>query len=92
MDKKLPKEDEVLVIKLANKVAGVRGIHDLRTRSSGYVKFIQLHLELDDEQTLLAAHQKSDEVDFILKEAFPDADILIHLDPISTVPEEKRSN
>lgn len=91
MDKQLPKEDEELIIKLAYKTEGVLGVHDLRTRYSGYVKFIQLHLELDDEQTLLDAHEKADELDFALQEEFPGADILIHLDPISTVSVEQRS-
>lgn len=91
MDKQLPKEDEELIIKLAYKTEGVLGVHDLRTRYSGYVKFIQLHLELDDEQTLLDAHEKADELDFALQKEFPGADILIHLDPISTVSVEQRS-
>jgi len=91
MDKQLPKKDEELIIKLAYKTEGVLGVHDLRTRYSGYVTFIQLHLELDDEQTLLDAHEKADELDFALQEEFPGADILIHLDPISTVSVEQRS-
>lgn len=90
MDKKLSKEDEETVHKLADKVDGIHGIHDLRTRYSGYVKFIQLHVELDDDQTLFTAHQKADELEFALIDAFPGADVLIHLDPISTVSTEQR--
>ena len=89
MDKQLPQEDQELIIKLAYKVEGVRGVHDLRTRYSGYIKFIQLHLELDDEQSLFDAHEKADELEFALEAKFPGADILIHLDPISVVPENK---
>ena len=89
MDKKLPKEDEDRVLELANQMEGVHGLHGLRTRSSGNTKFIQLHLELDDEQTLLAAHDKADELELALTKAFPDADVLIHLDPISVVQAEK---
>jgi len=91
MDKQLPQEDNELILKLAYKVEGVRGVHDLRTRSSGYVKFIQLHLELDDGQSLYDAHNKADKLEFGLQAAFPGADILIHLDPISVVPIEKRN-
>ena len=92
MDKQLPRKEEERIIKLAYAVEGVRGIHDLRTRTSGYIKFIQLHVELDDEQTLLAAHDKAETLDAVLKKAFPEADILIHLDPISVVPDEIRNN
>jgi len=92
MDKQLPKEDEETVLKIASEIDGIHGVHGLRTRSSGYVKFIQLHLELDDEKTLLAAHDKSDELELALLKVFPEADILIHLDPISVVAEEHRNN
>jgi len=91
MDKQLPQEDNELILKLAYKVEGVRGVHDLRTRSSGYIKFIQLHLELDDGQSLYDAHDKADKLEFGLQAAFPGADILIHLDPISSVPIDKRN-
>ena len=91
MDKQLPKEDEELILKLASNQQGIRGVHDLRTRYSGYIKFIQLHLELDDNQTLFEAHQKADILELELESAFPGADILIHLDPVSIVPLEKRN-
>ncbi|WP_413700093.1 cation diffusion facilitator family transporter [Psychromonas sp. KJ10-10] len=88
MDKQIPSSEEELIIKEAYKIKGVRGVHDLRARQSGNTKFIQLHLELDDNQTLFEAHEKADILDEALEKHFPNADILIHLDPLSTVPEE----
>lgn len=90
MDTQLPREEEELIIKSAYQVEGVLGVHDLRTRQSGNTKFIQLHLELDDEQSLFAAHEKSDVLEAKLAQLFPHADLLIHLDPISTVEKESR--
>ena len=89
MDKQLPESDEEEILKIAYHVDGVRGVHDLRTRQSGNTKFIQLHLELDDNQSLLEAHTKADLVEEALELAFPHTDILIHLDPLSVVEEEK---
>jgi ferrous-iron efflux pump FieF len=89
MDKQLPKSDEELIIKAAYKINDVRGVHDLRTRQSGNTKFIQLHLELDDDQSLFEAHEKADQLEAELEKHFPLADILIHLDPLSIVPTEK---
>ena len=89
LDKQLSKSEDELIVKLAYQIKGVRGIHDLRTRQSGNIKFIQLHLELDDEQSLLEAHYKGDELEEKLKINFPNADILIHLDPLSIIPIEK---
>jgi ferrous-iron efflux pump FieF len=90
MDKQLPKSDEELILKTAYKVQGILGVHDLRTRQSGNTKFIQLHLELDDDQSLFDAHEKADKLEGELEKHFPNADILIHLDPFSVVPKEKK--
>jgi ferrous-iron efflux pump FieF len=92
MDKQLPKKEEEQIVKIAYKTTGVRGVHDLRTRQSGNTKFIQLHLELDDDQTLFEAHEKAEKVENKLNKLFPHADILIHLDPLSIVPLEKQNN
>jgi len=90
MDKQLPQAEQELVLKMAYQVEGVLGVHDLRTRQSGNTKFIQLHLELGDEQSLFAAHEKSDILELELEKHFPNADLLIHLDPISTVDAERQ--
>ena len=68
--------------------AGVRGLHDLRSRRSGIATFLQLHLEVDDDLTLLQAHEISDEVELKLQRLYPAAEIIIHIDPISVVPHE----
>lgn len=85
MDKQLPKSEEQQIVQMAYSIEGVRGVHDLRTRQSGSTKFIQLHLELDDEQSLFEAHNKADRLEALLEKVFPQADILIHLDPLSAV-------
>lgn len=61
----------------------VSGFNDLRTFQSGPTIFIQLDLELDDELSLLDAHAISEEVTEALKQRFPNADILIHQEPVS---------
>lgn len=91
MDKQLPQSEEQQIAQMAYSIEGVRGIHDLRTRQSGSTKFIQLHLELDDEQSLFEAHNKADRLEALLEKVFPQADILIHLDPLSAVQLEKEN-
>lgn len=92
MDKQLPQLEEEQIVKTAYHIEGVRGVHDLRTRQSGNTKFIQLHLELDDDQSLYEAHYKADSLEAELDKLFPQSDILIHLDPLSIVPLEKENN
>jgi ferrous-iron efflux pump FieF len=86
MDRELPPEVHVRIKNLAFAHPRVRGVHDVRTRSSGQTYFIQLHLMLDDYLPLVEAHQVSDEVEMAIKAAFPNADVLIHEDPTSEPP------
>ncbi len=85
LDKQLPAEERQKIHNVVMSVDSVLGIHCLRTRMSGPVRFIQLHLELNDDITLLEAHNISDKVEDKLIEAFPEADVLIHQDPYSVV-------
>jgi ferrous-iron efflux pump FieF len=61
---------------------GVAGFHDLRTRTSGTRVFIQVHLELDGAQPLRDAHAVGASVRRAILEALPDADVIIHKDPV----------
>lgn len=72
---------EIGEIVMAN--AKVSGFNDLRTFQSGPSIFIQLDLELDDDLSLLQAHAISEEVTESLLQRFPNADVLIHQEPVS---------
>lgn len=88
MDRELPDQSREKIKRTVSAHAQVLGLHDLRTRRSGTDTFVQLHLELDDDLSLLRAHLISDEVELSLQQAFPEAQIIIHIDPISVVPHE----
>ena len=92
LDRQLPEEEREQIRQISLSVEGVMGVHDLRTRMSGPVRFIQLHLELDDKMPLIEAHRIADVVDDKLCKAFPGADVLIHQDPYSLMfgPERKQ--
>jgi ferrous-iron efflux pump FieF len=62
---------------------GVAGFHDLRTRTAGTRIFVQVHLELDGDQSLREAHAISAAVRRAILAAVPRADVIIHQDPIS---------
>jgi ferrous-iron efflux pump FieF len=88
MDRELPDEQREDIKELVLQHSSARGLHDLRSRHSGTMTFIQLHLELDDNLSLLEAHKISDEVEMSLLEAFPGSEIIIHIDPQSVVGHE----
>ncbi len=84
MDKELPDEEKQSIFKIAQAHEDVHGVHGVRTRQGGKVKFIQLHLELDDNLPLIRAHKVADEVELMITQQFESqVDILIHLDPLS---------
>lgn len=81
MDRELPEEEREKIKAIVRAHPQVRDLHDLRTRSSGMTTFIQLHMELDPEMTLAAAHVVGDEVEDAIRREFPGAEIIVHQDP-----------
>lgn len=82
MDKEFDNEKREIIINLVLENEEVKGIHDLKTRQSGMDSFIQFHIELDPNMTLRRAHFICDEVEAIVGEHFPNAEIMVHLDPL----------
>ena len=84
MDRELSNEDREKIKSIASGHRGVESLHELRTRASGKDIFIQTHLEMDGKMNLNEAHRIADEVEAELQAAFPNADILIHQDPVES--------
>ena len=59
----------------------ILGFHLLRTRYHGPALYIDFHLKLPAHLNLHDAHALSEKVESRLRAVFPQADILIHLDP-----------
>ena len=85
MDEELPSNVSDDMLKLACGVPGVLGAHDLRTRISGNIWFVQLHLELPGELTLSAAHTICDRAAEAIAKVYPRAEVLVHADPQEVV-------
>ncbi|PLW67884.1 divalent metal cation transporter FieF [Pseudohalioglobus lutimaris] len=90
MDRELPDADRAAIQKIALEHAEVLGVHDLRTRRSGIDTFMQMHIELDDDLRLMHAHRIAEEVEAAVVAAYPEAEVIIHLDPVSIVGEGAR--
>lgn len=88
MDRELPLEMQEQIRGIAMAHPEVMGLHEMRTRQSGRVLFIQLHLEMDGALPLAVAHQIGQEVEDEIEDAFPMADVLIHHDPVRSNPGE----
>ena len=85
MDEELPTEVSERMLALACSVPGVLGAHDLRTRISGNIWYVQLHLELPGELSLSVAHGLSDRAAEAIESVYPQAEVLVHADPQEVV-------
>ncbi|NUB46180.1 cation transporter [Fertoebacter nigrum] len=69
---------------LAREWPGVRGFHDLKTRSAGSRIFVHLHIELDGDLTLREAHDIGAGLRRTILLAYPQTDVIIHKDVART--------
>ena len=76
-----PEEDRVAITAAVLADTRISGLHQLRTRMAGQVLMVQMHVDLDPQLTLEAAHAIVVEAEQRIQAAFPHADILIHADP-----------
>ncbi len=81
MDREMPDGDRERIRAIARAHPEVLNLHDLRTRTSGRQGFIQLHLELSAELTLIHAHRIADDVEKAILAEFPTHEVIIHEDP-----------
>ena len=81
MDHEWPEARKAAFLEVLARHPEIKGLHDLRTRTSGNRDFVQFHLAVDPEMTVRQAHVVMDEVEAIVKAEFPGVEILIHPDP-----------
>ena len=81
MDRELPQEDRQRILDIVLSQPGVRSAHELRTRSAGLTKFIQLHVVFHPNMSLGRAHVMGDSIEAAILEAFPQSEVILHIDP-----------
>lgn len=81
MDRELPADILQKIQETAMSHPEVTGTHETRTRQAGQTRFVQLHLELDEDMSLKKAHSIADQVEAEIKAFLPGAEVLIHQDP-----------
>jgi len=81
MDRELPEDILEQIQATAMSHPEVMGTHETRTRQAGHTRFVQLHLELDENLSLKRAHAIADQVEAEILMFLPGAEVLIHQDP-----------
>jgi ferrous-iron efflux pump FieF len=80
MDRAADPEILAGIAKIAGDWPGVRGFHDLKSRTAGSRVFVNLHIELDGEQSLRDAHAIGAGLRRAILAAYPQTDVIIHKD------------
>lgn len=88
MDREWPEDERQEFLDAAAQFDELRGLHDLRTRKSGTLRFVQFHVWVPADWTVQEAHDRLDEAEEQLQARFPDTEILIHVDPEGQVDRE----
>jgi ferrous-iron efflux pump FieF len=81
MDREWPEAKRRRFVEVAALHPALKGLHDLRTRTSGAHDFVQFHVWVDPAMSVAEAHRVMDEVEHELEAEFPGVEILIHIDP-----------
>ena len=75
----LPRER---IVALAKAIPGVVDVHAVRSRGTEAEVYCDLHVLVDPQMTVLAAHTLSDRLEATLKDAFPSiVEVLVHIEP-----------
>jgi cation diffusion facilitator family transporter len=70
-----------MVILAVEKLPGVKNCHHVRVRASGAKVFIDLHVLIDGNKTLHAAHRLTEDIERCIREIVPEADVTVHPEP-----------
>ncbi|WP_213981519.1 cation diffusion facilitator family transporter [Sphingomonas sp. dw_22] len=87
MDKEWPEAKRQRFIEVAAGHPELIGLHDLRTRTSGTMDFVQFHIWMDPKMTIAESHDVVERLEAELGAKFPGTEILIHVDPEGQVDE-----
>ena len=87
MDREWPEERREAFLEVIARHPDIRGVHDLRTRTSGSDDFVQFHMAVDPRLSVTEAHALMDEVEERIGREFPGVEVLIHPDPEGLVDE-----
>ncbi len=81
MDREWAEEKKARFLEVVARQPELKGLHDLKTRTSGNHDFVQFHVWVDPAMTVRQAHDVMDDVEARLMREFPGIEVLIHPDP-----------
>jgi len=81
-DRAVPEELMLQIINEIKATPGVLGVHDIKSRKSGDLILIDVHLEIDGERTVRQGHDIAVAVRAKVLKNFPVLNLMTHIDPV----------
>jgi len=81
IDRRLSHEELDKIEDILNSHKEVLGHHRLRSRMSGNVRYIDMHIVVPNEWSLVQAHNVADELEKTIAQELSPAQVVIHVDP-----------
>lgn len=90
MDVALPPEEMARIEAAIASVPGSEGVHRLRARRNGEWRMVDMHLEFEDDVSLVYAHDVNDKVEEAIAACFDGpVEIMIHMEPKSVAHDDR---
>ena len=81
IDVKLPPEEEDCIRNIISHQPAINGFHHLRTRRAGNVRFVEFHIKVDPQMSVLDSHNITKGLEQNIGQKFPESAITIHIEP-----------
>ena len=82
LDTMIPAEEETWIHDCIGKFAPtVCGFHNLRTRRTGHIRFMDVHLLVDGHMTVYESHRIANEIERDVEAQYPGSSVTIHVEP-----------
>ncbi|MEX2243771.1 MAG: cation diffusion facilitator family transporter [Fimbriimonadaceae bacterium] len=90
MDGALPPDDIARLETVLELHQDVRGYHNVHTRETGRMRYVALHVLLDDDLSFVQAHDLAEQIEDELSKALGGAHVTLHYEPAEAEREHRR--
>jgi len=91
IDRRLPDEEVTKIKAIVAAHDQILGCHRLRSRLSGNLRYIDMHIVVPNHLTVVEAHEMADELEKDIASELMPAQVVIHVDPYDESKEQRRN-
>ena len=89
LDHELPEQIVNDILGMTKRFPDIRSVHGLRTRQSGHVYFLQMHIVMSESISLAESHRVTEELEKCIHGKYSNVDVIIHVEPEDNECEEQ---